>query len=161
VLLEDVELYDATLLQLHEKWWMFSAVGLPGGSSQDELAIFYSDSLFGPWREHPLNPVKSDCRSARPAGRIILGNSKLLRPAQDCENGYGSGLVWLEIEELTTNSFKERQIAHWPGVAAKAQGLHTFNADSGIFVIDTRHTLWKRPFKPRGIYRGGDKSASR
>jgi hypothetical protein len=144
VLMEDTEAYDVTLLQHQGQWWIFCSVAQPGGSTQDELAIFYSDALEGPWTPHPLNPVKSDCRSARPAGKVVVQNGRLLRPAQDCEESYGAGLVWLEIEELTNASFKEKEITRWPGRAAKADGLHTFNCDSGIAVIDVKRNVRKR-----------------
>ena len=101
VLLEGIELYDATVLQHKNRWWLFAAAATEGGSAQDELVIYYSEALEGPWQPHPLNPVKSDCRSARPAGHIISDGDRLLRPAQDCEHGYGTALVWFEIEELT------------------------------------------------------------
>jgi len=145
VLMKDIELYDSTLLWHKDKWWIFGAVAINGGSSQDELAIFFSEHLEGPWRPHRMNPVKSDCRSARPAGKIIMCGDRLLRPAQDCEDGYGAALVWLEIEELTTERFREREVARWPGSAVfEADGLHTFNWDQGLGVIDIRRKLWKR-----------------
>ena len=148
VLLKDVALYDATLLRHQDKWWLFSAVAHDAGSAQDELAIFHSDLLEGPWEPHPLNPVKSDCRSARPAGHIIFDGDRLLRPAQDCERGYGGALVWLEINELTLHHFSEREIARWPGSAAlHADGIHTFNCDGRLGVIDMRRVIWKWPFR--------------
>jgi hypothetical protein len=144
VLLRDVELYEATLFWYEERWWMFCAMAHQGGSTQDELAIFYSESLEGPWSAHRLNPVKSDCRSARPAGRVIIVDRRLVRPAQDCEARYGSSLVWLEIEELTPECFREREIARWyPTATLRANGMHTFNCDSELGVMDFRRTLWK------------------
>src|SRR5262249_32249988 len=107
ILLEDIELYDVTLLQHKNVWWLFAAAAHDRGSAHDELVIFYSESLEGPWKPHPLNPVKSDCRSARPAGAVVTDGERLLRPAQDCERGYGTGLVWLEITELTLDRFIE------------------------------------------------------
>ena len=148
VLLDKVELYDGTLVWYRDNWWMFGAVAHEGGSAEDELAIFYSPSLKGPWTSHQLNPVKSDCRSARPAGRIIIYDGRLVRPAQDCETRYGSALVWLEVEELTPERFSEREIARWSGTSVlKAEGIHTFNRDFDLGVIDIRRKLWKRPFK--------------
>jgi hypothetical protein len=146
VLIQDVEVYDATLLRHQERWWMFAAIAHRDGSSQDELGIFYSEQLEGPWRAHELNPVKSDCRSSRPAGQFVVHGDRLLRPAQDCESRYGSGLVWLEIEELTTDRFKEREVYKWQGSAALADGIHTFNFDQGLGAIDRRRAIWKSSF---------------
>jgi len=143
ILMKDVELYDATLLRHAEKWWLFGSIVHDRGSHHDELAIFYAEQLEGPWKPHRLNPVKSDCRSARPAGQIVVRGKRLLRPAQDCENSYGAALVWLEIEELTTDSFKEIEIARWSGSAAlNAEGIHTFNCDQKIGAIDIKRRIW-------------------
>jgi hypothetical protein len=142
VLLDNIELYDSTILRYGNRWWIFGAIGHQNGSAQDELAVFYSDRLDTHWKPHRLNPVKSDCRSARPAGRVIMIGDRLLRPAQDCENGYGTGLVWLEIDELTPEKYSEREIARWPGTAAKADGIHTFNYDGETGAIDIRRNIW-------------------
>jgi hypothetical protein len=144
VLLSDVRLVDATLVEHDGLWWMFGAIAENGGSSQDELAIFYSDRLEGPWRPHASNPVKSDCRSARPAGSIVKMGDRLYRPAQDCEAGYGAGLVWMEIEELTPLGFREREIGRWNGDQfLPAEGLHTFNQSGRWAAFDVNRTLWK------------------
>ena len=142
VLMKDIELYDATLFRHSNRWWMFGTIVHDEGSHHDELAIFYSDHLEGPWKPHKLNPVKSDCRSARPAGQIIRRGGQLLRPAQDCENGYGAAIVWSEIEELSTENFKEREIARWSVSGLGAEGLHTFNHDRKLGAIDKRRTRW-------------------
>ena len=148
ILMDNVELYDATLLRHQDRWWIFGAVAHDGGSSQDELGVFYSDRLEGPWRPHRLNPVKSDCRSARPAGHIITSGDRLLRPAQDCEKRYGSAIVWFEIEELTPDRFRESEVIRWPGnTGPNADGLHTFNCDGELGVIDTRRPIWKWPLQ--------------
>lgn len=147
VLIQDADVYDATLLRHQERWWIFAAIAHRDGSSHDELGIFYSEHLEGPWRAHDLNPVKSDCRSSRPAGPFVKYGDRLLRPAQDCESGYGSGLVWLEIEELTTDRFKEREIARWPGSAALADGIHTFSFDQELGAIDRKRAIWKSRFR--------------
>lgn len=151
VLIENIELFDATLLHYRDKWWIFAAIAHKEGSAQDELAIFHSAHLEGPWQPHRLNPVKSDCRSARPAGHFIVSGNRLLRPAQDCEETYGSALVWLEIEELTTEQFREREVGRWPGNALlNGEGIHTFNCIEELGVVDIRRAVWRRPFVVKG-----------
>ena len=145
ILLEHVNLYEATLLRHQGYWWMFGVVAHERGSAQDELSLYYSQSLDGPWNAHPLNPVKSDCRSARPAGHIVKCADRLLRPAQDCETGYGSTLVWLEIEVLTPTHFSEREIVRWSkSDIPKAEGMHTFNCSDEVGVVDFKRTRWRR-----------------
>jgi hypothetical protein len=144
VLLTGIELYDATLFEHYGKWWLFGATSLDGNLPQDELAIYFSDDLEGPWHPHPCNPVKSNCRSARPAGRIIVQNERIFRPSQDCESDYGSGIVWCEITELTTESFQEREVGRWSGQRVGAKGLHTFDQAGKWIVIDIKRTAWKK-----------------
>jgi hypothetical protein len=151
ILLENIALYDATLLQYQNRLWLFAAISRCGNAPHDELAIFYSERLEGPWQPHRLNPVKSDCRSARPAGRLITRDKRLLRAAQDCESGYGSALVWCEIHELTPERFDEREVCRWyPDQFSNANnGLHTFDCDDGLGVIDIKRTVWRNPFHVR------------
>ena len=153
VIVENVEMYDPTILNYQNRWWIFGTTVHKDGSDRDELAIFYSERLDGFWKPHRLNPVKSDCRSARPAGRFIEVGDRLLRPAQDCEKGYGMGVAWLEIVELTPDNFSEREIARWPGSAAGAQGIHTFNCDDELAVVDMRRafTSLKSIFSRRSV----------
>jgi hypothetical protein len=142
-LIRDVALYDATVVRHDGRWWIFAALEHEGGTAQDELGIFYSDSLEGPWSAHLCNPVKSDCRSSRPGGRIVAQDGRLFRPAQDCERTYGSALVWLEVEELTPATFREKEIARWCGRDAQADGLHTYDYDGELAVIDVRRKMWR------------------
>ena len=147
LLLQDVALYDATLLQHKNRWWLFAAISHEDGSAFDELAIYHSESLDGPWQPHPLNPVKSDCRSSRPAGQIIVDGERILRPAQDCEHSYGDALVWHEIDELSLHGFSEHKVARWSGIGTlRGDGLHTFNCEGDFAVVDIRRPMWKRPF---------------
>jgi hypothetical protein len=144
VLLHDLALADATPIFHQGRWWLFAATSEHGTLDQDELVIFYSDQLMGPWRPHCANPVKSDCGSARPAGRIVRRGHRLLRPAQDCEDGYGAGLVWHEITELTPSRFREQEIARWNGRRdLGVAGIHSFDQLGELAVIDFQ-TVTKR-----------------
>jgi len=144
-LLENVALYDATLLQYRNRFWLFGAISHYASAPLDELAVFYSERLEGPWHPHRLNPVKSDCRSARPAGRVVMRDNRLFRPAQDCESGYGSALVWCEICELTPERFDEREVGRWHAhEPLNADGFHTFGCDeNALGVIDIKRVVWK------------------
>jgi hypothetical protein len=121
-----------------------------GTTDHDELFIFYSDALAGPWRPHPDNPVKSDCRSARPAGRIVRRGDRLFRPAQDCEEAYGSGIVWHEILELSPTRFHEVEIARFKAPSNLGfDGLHHFDQLGPLQAIDMRAMPTFRARHPR------------
>lgn len=138
VLLEDTRLVDPTLLQWGGLWWLFGVVSNLGESTHDELFAYSASGPFGPWTPHPANPLKSDVRSSRPAGRFIERDARLLRPAQDCQASYGAALVWCEVIELSPTTYREREIGRWCGPDFGAfDGVHTYDAVDGWEVIDS------------------------
>lgn len=148
ILMEGAVFSDATVLFHDGLWWLFVTADRFGGSTQDELSIFYSEALQGEWKPHRANPVKSDSRFSRPAGRIVQQGGRLFRPAQDCDRTYGAGIVWFEITELTTTGFSERKIAHWDGrVDLSMDGLHSFDMLDQLQAIDFKCSVY------RGLWR--------
>ena len=150
VLLDGLRGVDATLEEIDRTWWMFLNVGKRGISNHDELHLYYADSPLGPWREHAGNPVKSDVRSSRPAGRLIRDNGQLLRPAQDCTPRYGSAVCLHRILELSPDRFAEEPVARIePAAVPGADRIHTLNGCGGIRFIDFQRRLpriaWGRP----------------
>ncbi|MFD1192924.1 glucosamine inositolphosphorylceramide transferase family protein [Phenylobacterium conjunctum] len=138
VLIEE-PIADATLFQEGGVWWILGTVARFGGSIHDELNAYYSLSLTGPWKPHSANPIKSDCRSSRCAGKIVRVDGRLFRPAQNCETGYGEGLVWCEITHLTPTFFDEVIVESWPAEAGSGfRGLHTYNSDEQFDAIDLK-----------------------
>jgi hypothetical protein len=145
VLMKDGVYSDATPLFHQGRWWLFVTVDVTGNATQDELSIFHSDAITGPWVPHATNPVKSDSRSSRCGGRIIKYGDRLFRPAQDCDRHYGNGLVWFEITELTPTCFSERKVLSWSARSdLGAIGLHSFDELGGIQAIDFQHSVGKR-----------------
>ncbi len=138
-MLEDLRIADATLLQHEGRWWLFASVAEHGGSSQDELFAWHGPAPFGPWTEHAQNPLVSDVRAGRPAGRFVRRKGRLYRPAQDSEAGYGAGLVWCEVLELTPQAYREREVARWRGGDfGPYTGVHTFSEAGGFEAIDLK-----------------------
>jgi hypothetical protein len=145
VLMKDGVYSDATPLFHQGRWWLFVTVDALGNATQDELSIFHSDAITGPFVPHAANPVKSDSRSSRSAGRIIKHGDRLFRPAQDCDRHYGAGLVWFEITELTPTRFRERKVLAWNAhTDLGAIGLHSFDELDGLQAIDFQHAAGRR-----------------
>jgi hypothetical protein len=143
-LMEGAVFSDATVLFHDGLWWLFVSVDWFGSATQDELSIFYSETIAGEWKPHPANPVKSDGRFSRPAGRIIQQNGRLFRPAQDCDRTYGGGIVWFEITELTPTAFSERKITEWDGRAELSMdGLHSFDQLGPLQTIDFKCPVFR------------------
>jgi hypothetical protein len=137
-LLSDIYAVDATILKHDGKYWMF--VGISNGrySNCDELGIFFSDSLKGPWTPHPSNPVVSDVRRARPAGAFFYDDhGRLIRPTQDCSKAYGYATVFSEVVTLTETEYEERPIARLDPDWVKGNlGTHTYTRTAQFEVID-------------------------
>jgi len=139
VLLTDVSLVDATVTEIDGRWWMFAGSVARGGSRCDELNLYFADSPLGPWRPHRRNPVVSDVRRARPAGRLFQIDGQWYRPAQDCSRRYGYAVALQRIVRLDPERFEEVTVGaltpEWaPGVVA----THTVNAVDGLTVIDAQ-----------------------
>ena len=138
VLIEGLRLVDATLYKAADRWWMFanSAAG-ESRMFDDELHLFHADRLTGEWLPHPKNPVKSDARSSRPAGRLFERDGVLCRPAQICVPRYGAGLAIQRVLKLTPQDYAERQVERLlADPAAGLFGLHTMNQAGGLTVVD-------------------------
>jgi hypothetical protein len=148
VLLDGLFAVDATLHREAGRWWMFANVANPGAEIHDELCLFSAESLLGHWTPHPRNPVKSDVRNARPAGRLFTQGGKLYRPAQICAPLYGSGVVMNRVTRLDTRAFEEEEERRvLPVAGSGVLGLHTVNRAGSLSVIDA---FVRRPrFAPR------------
>lgn len=145
VLVQDVVASDATLLEHDGRWWMFATVrdapvGAPlgRGSFSDALHLWSAPDFRGPWTPHARNPVLVDIASARPAGAIVrTADHGLIRPVQDCTEGYGRALGLARIDRLDDGSFRQtvetvlKAGAQWPG-----SRLHTLNSAGGFEFID-------------------------
>jgi hypothetical protein len=137
VLLDNIEAADATLLQHNGKAWLFANVAVHGGSTWDELFLFYADSVFGPWKPHPKNPIVSDVRRARPAGALYLENGQLIRPAQDCSVCYGRAVSLNRVDLLSETDYVETPIGRiGPEWLPGNLGTHTFHRSEEFDVLD-------------------------
>ena len=138
-LLDNVCAVDATLLEHGSRLWLFAGVAEPGASVNDELHLYSTAALDGPWVPHPENPIVSDVRRARPAGAIFRHRGRLIRPAQDCSRGYGTAVVLNRIDVLTTEEYAESPIGRIePNWAPGLVGTHTYNSTGAIEVLDGR-----------------------
>jgi hypothetical protein len=131
------EAYDPTILKVDDVYWLFVNQRPHAGTSAFvELYAYHSPSLINPvWTPHALNPIISDVRCARPAGRIFERNGKLYRPAQDSGLRYGHRIKIQEILKLTPTEYFEKTVEILsPDASKKMLGTHTFNfTDKWIF----------------------------
>lgn len=135
VLIDDIDLGDATLLRADGRYHLFGTVRPAWGSSWDGLAVFTAERLAGPWAPLFAGPAKVDVASARPAGRMFPLGEIVVRPFQDSSGGYGAGLGFARVDRLDASGYAETPLVTLRP-APPLSGLHTYNRGSGFEVID-------------------------
>lgn len=133
------EAYDPTVVKIDNTYWLLvNQKPHPGTSGFVELYAYHSKDLINPvWVPHPLNPIVSDVRSSRPAGRIFEQNGKRYRPAQDSGRRYGHRIKIQEIQELNPVEYAEKTSRVIEGDEANGVlGMHTFNFTSSWIFSD-------------------------
>ena len=145
-LMSNVKAADATVYEVNGTWWMFVAMACDGSLPNDELFLFHAESPFGPWLPHKNNPVVSDVRCARPAGRPFVWNGKLMRLGQDSSGGiYGRAISIQEVLRLTADEYEEREVGRIePEWAKGLTATHTLNSAGGLTVIDGSRSILRR-----------------
>lgn len=138
-LMEGVRAVDATLFPHQGKWWLFANLSENEGASRlDELFLFFADEpLSDNWTPHPQNPIVSDVRKARPAGKLFAHNGDIYRPAQNSAKGYGYGLKINQVMKLSETDYEEREIdSIEPKWDKTITGIHTFAHEHRLSMID-------------------------
>ena len=153
VLLEANHPLDATLIEVNGMWWMFVNIQEEGVAvNWDELHLYYSESPLGPWKPHARNPVVSDVRSARPAGRLFWSKDVLFRPSQDSSLRYGYATTINRVIDLSPTAYKEAEVLKiLPDWDKDIIGVHTVNLFNEMTVIDClakRRRLGNTRFRP-------------
>jgi hypothetical protein len=149
-LIEDVWAVDPTLVEHAGRFWLFAGGVEKHGDINSELYLFFAESPSGPWTPHPLNPVVSDVRRARPAGRLFFQDGFLVRPGQDCSVRYGGAVVLNRVVALSETQYQEEPFGKLPNDwLAGNLGSHTFNSSEHFEVIDGRRLIWRQLFVSR------------
>lgn len=139
ILIEGAALSDATIVRHEGRYWIFATIAAEGDSTWDQLALYHAPTLFGPWTAHPGNPVLIDAGAARPAGAMWHETGHLMRVAQDCRAGYGTGLAVCRVDRLDEASFAQTVVRRVePPQRCAAAGIHTWNRFGGLEVVDLR-----------------------
>jgi len=135
ILITDVSLGDATLIDHGGLTWLFGSTAR-GGSYWDTLDLYMAEHWRGPYRPHRLNPVLVDARAARPAGPMLRRDGTLLRPAQDCTRGYGSALTLCRVDRLDPDGYAQTRLVRLGPPLLGDSGVHTLATGGGLEAID-------------------------
>jgi hypothetical protein len=127
---------DATLAEYDGLLWLFVTVARPGMHPSDELHLYFATDLPGPWEAHPMNPIVSDVRAGRAAGRLFSLGGTLVRPAQDSARRYGHAINFQAVTLLTVDDFTEHTVERLDACQLNAIATHTYNFNERYEVID-------------------------
>jgi hypothetical protein len=144
-LVEDFDGLDPTVVRHDGRWWLFATDRVLGLNTK--LWGWYADDLLGPWLPHGANPLKTDVRSARPAGTPFEFEGALYRPAQDDSWTYGGGITINRVLTLTPTQFLEEvatTISPYRD-SPYPEGVHTISSIGGLTMIDGKRTrfVWR------------------
>lgn len=149
VLLKE-ELVDTQLLELNGAFYMLGVKHENDGFKYDytrELFIYRSQDLFGKYQF--FQKIANKRREERGAGHFFYVGNKLIRPAQSCEGGYGTGIVFYEFFQDEKGMFAEKAVGRMsPGWNKYPFVLHTYNILNDYQIIDGMgfDNLITRPF---------------
>jgi hypothetical protein len=133
---------DATPLWHAGRWWLFYSVAGTRATANGHLHVAWAERLSGPWHAHPRNPVRVDRAGARPAGRAVVIDGRVMLPVQDCSSTYGGAVKPLWIERLDENQFVatlDAPLALPPGAGRYKDGMHTLSACGERTLVDVKY----------------------
>jgi hypothetical protein len=119
---------DPSVFRYDGQWWLFAK------TSDFDLCLYHANDLLGPWNECSQNPIiMNNPHIARPGGRVLVNKDQIIRFAQDGYPTYGNRIRAFEVTELTSSSYKEREVGEAIGLEASgkgwnANGMHNIDA---------------------------------
>ncbi|NHN61424.1 MULTISPECIES: hypothetical protein [Halorussus] len=101
------QLADCVVFRWDDRWWAL----LGSDDGRYELCAYYADDLLADeWTPHRENPVVSGRpEGARPGGRPIVGDDRILVFFQDCAAQYGDKVRAYDVETLTPEAYADRE----------------------------------------------------
>jgi hypothetical protein len=144
-ILEGFNGIDNSLVKHNNKYWLFSN-NADNKSADISLNIYYADTLRGPYKAHPLNPVISSITHSRPAGTIFRNEEQLIRPSQNSGITYGGSIQLNQILKLTETEYEEKTIDSITPADLKRKhikGIHTISSMGGKTLIDYKYKRLK------------------
>lgn len=124
-------LIDATMYKKDEIYYLFCG---HMDNSLDNLFLYFSDTIHGPYKNHPSNPIVSNPLNARMAGNILKKDKDTYRFGQNNCYGYGEKITVNKIKKISTKIYEEEVISE---VCFKERkGPHTINFSRNKIVLD-------------------------
>lgn len=158
VVIVDEAIVDAVCVKLASDYYIFAT---KYGTRDDDrrLLIYQSDCLLTPF--HRISELVLCDETARGAGDFICLGDTFIRPSQDCQNNYGGGVVFSQIDYIAEDGiFNCTELGRiYPNSKRYNVGLHTYNQYENIAVVDgygyRKHCLGNWAAKIKNILKNG------
>ena len=129
-------LTDATILTIKDKEYLLSTK-TPAQNGKILTVYDFNSEKMGVAGINQV--IVFDSCIARNAGEVFELNGQYYRPAQDCNGGYGRGVIIQRLNLDKDGKFSFDYVnSFYPQTFKYSQGLHTFNHYKEIGVIDVR-----------------------
>ena len=114
--------HDPSIFYYKSVWWMHLY------EEKGVLLLFFAHDLTGQWKELPMSPiVKCNTSIARPGGRVLVLEDRIIRFVQDDYLAYGRQVLALEVYRLSLTEYEEKLFSREPILKQAASG---WNADA-------------------------------
>lgn len=132
--LVELPLADATIVGDEECFYLFAT---KKGYDNSDLYFWSANQIFGEYSPQEGRLIKSDFMGSRMAGNFFKKDGRFFRFAQDCNGGYGRGIVIYRVINLNPISYKEEEIHRiYPTDPFYRDGIHTLNINEEVTVVD-------------------------
>jgi hypothetical protein len=152
-LIQDIKAIEPTIIRHNRKLWLFFTkegyLRDKENYKSEKLYIYHSPKLFGEWKPHDNNPVKTDIRSSRPAGKPFKRGGNIFRPSQYCATGYGKKIIINKIKTLQADLYEEQIVGEIKPTEPYPKGSHHVSSNGELTVIDGKRHIWTKELLKR------------
>ncbi len=146
----DVPLEDAQLCKIGNQYFIMGVRYVHNDyfDCTRNLEIYKADSLFG--RYQHIQTIHNPLRLERGAGTVWQEGDTFIRPAQNCEDGYGTSLLFYRMKFEADRFSETLEFEYRPDKEhPRSRAFHTYNEKDGYVVIDGNalvHPHWSKFF---------------
>lgn len=136
IIIENIKCIDPEIIFYNGYYYLFTTI--KNNYHDTNLFVYYSKELLNGWKSHLLNPVITDIRRARGAGKIFARDNILYRPGQDYSIHKEGSITICRINELSPTKYSEEVVSSIEPVkdSKYSDKIHTINSYNDITVID-------------------------
>lgn len=111
--------------------------------NKNHLQVYAVDTDTWKMNEQPIQDICFESNIARNAGDVFTCDGILYRPAQDCNKGYGHGVV-IQQMNYADGQFSLKDVRTFSSdIPEFDMGYHTFNLMNGLIVVDAHGHRFK------------------